>query len=375
MSETDRPVIFRNGLVLTMDDTHTVLPGRRRAGRRRPDRRGRPRPDRARRRPRDRRHRRHPDARHGRHPPAHVADRHARVRRRLDPHPVLRLVLPRVRQAVPARGHLRRQPARRHRGDRRRCHHHRRLVARPADAPTTRTPPSTRWRRCRAGSSSPTATSSRARGSGPPPTAFRDFYRRRIDGGKLAGFQMAFDIPGDPAFPEKAAFEVARELGVAVTTHAGVWGATNDDGIRLMHENGFMTPETVYVHAATLIRRLVPADRRQRRLGLGLHRERAERRPGLPAHLAAAQARHPGVAVDGHQRVVERRPVLGDAHHAQRRSRPRAHGGAHQAGDGHPPPPARRAGRRLGAPGAAPRRSARTRRSARSPRAARPTSC
>ena len=37
-----------------------------------------------------------------------------------------------------------------------------------------------------------------------------------------------------------------------MTTHAGVWGATNDDGIRLMHENGFATPETVYVHAATL---------------------------------------------------------------------------------------------------------------------------
>ncbi|MEU1677848.1 amidohydrolase family protein [Micromonospora zamorensis] len=81
---------------------------------------------------------------------------------------------------------------------------------------------------------------------------FRDFHRRRIDGGKLAGFQMAFDVTGDPAFPERAAFEVARELGAAVTTHAGVWGATNDDGIRLMHENGFMTPSTVYVHAATL---------------------------------------------------------------------------------------------------------------------------
>ena len=37
-----------------------------------------------------------------------------------------------------------------------------------------------------------------------------------------------------------------------VTTHAGVWGATNDDGIRLMHEHGFMTPENIYVHAATL---------------------------------------------------------------------------------------------------------------------------
>ncbi|GAA0475264.1 amidohydrolase [Paractinoplanes deccanensis] len=82
--------------------------------------------------------------------------------------------------------------------------------------------------------------------------AFRDFHRRRIDGGKLAGFQMAFDVTGDPAFPEKAAFEVARELGAAVTTHAGVWGATNDDGIRLMHENGFMGPTNVYVHAATL---------------------------------------------------------------------------------------------------------------------------
>ncbi|WP_433308417.1 amidohydrolase family protein [Micromonospora sp. CA-269861] len=81
---------------------------------------------------------------------------------------------------------------------------------------------------------------------------FRDFHRRRIDAGKLAGFQMAFDVTGDPAFPERAAFEVARELGAAVTTHAGVWGATNDDGIRLMHENGFMNPSTVYVHAATL---------------------------------------------------------------------------------------------------------------------------
>lgn len=81
---------------------------------------------------------------------------------------------------------------------------------------------------------------------------FRDFVRRRITGDDMLGFQIAFDVTGDPAFPEKPAFEVARDLGVAVTTHAGVWGATNDDGIRLMYENGFMTPETVYVHASTL---------------------------------------------------------------------------------------------------------------------------
>src|SRR3954453_19467948 len=76
--------------------------------------------------------------------------------------------------------------------------------------------------------------------------------RRRTGAGDRLGFQLAFDVTGDPAFPEKAAFEAARELGLPVTTHAGVWGATNDEGIRLMHENGFMTPETVYVHAATL---------------------------------------------------------------------------------------------------------------------------
>ena len=64
--------------------------------------------------------------------------------------------------------------------------------------------------------------------------------------------QLAFDVLGDPAFPERAAFEVARDLELPVTTHAGVWGATNDDGIRLMHENGFANDDTVYVHAATL---------------------------------------------------------------------------------------------------------------------------
>ena len=68
----------------------------------------------------------------------------------------------------------------------------------------------------------------------------------------MLGFQLAFDVLGDPAFPERPAFEVARDLGVAVTTHAGVWGATGDDGIRLMYDHGFMTPQTVYVHAASL---------------------------------------------------------------------------------------------------------------------------
>src|ERR1051326_5146864 len=68
----------------------------------------------------------------------------------------------------------------------------------------------------------------------------------------MLGFQMAFDVPDNPEFPERAAFEVARDLDVPVTTHTGVRGATTDVGVRLMYDNGFMTPRNIYVHAATL---------------------------------------------------------------------------------------------------------------------------
>ncbi|MBV9359493.1 MAG: amidohydrolase family protein [Chloroflexi bacterium] len=84
---------------------------------------------------------------------------------------------------------------------------------------------------------------------------FRDFVVRRMQGhGDMLGFLLAFDVPdaSGPDFPEWAAFQVARELDVAVTTHAGVWGATSDNGIRAMYDNGFMTPSSMYVHAASL---------------------------------------------------------------------------------------------------------------------------
>jgi cytosine/adenosine deaminase-related metal-dependent hydrolase len=82
---------------------------------------------------------------------------------------------------------------------------------------------------------------------------FRAFVERnRPNSDDLVGLQLAFDVTGDPAFPEKPAFEAARELGLPVTTHAGVWGATNDVGIGQMWDGGFMTPDVTYVHAATL---------------------------------------------------------------------------------------------------------------------------
>lgn len=83
--------------------------------------------------------------------------------------------------------------------------------------------------------------------------AFRAFVDRRFSGSRdRLDIQMAFDVTGDEAFPERGAFEVARELDLIVTTHAGVWGATNDNGIRLIHDHGFANDRVVYVHAATL---------------------------------------------------------------------------------------------------------------------------
>ena len=82
---------------------------------------------------------------------------------------------------------------------------------------------------------------------------FASFIKQRIDGkGDMLRMQMAFDVPGDPSFPEKGAFEAARDFDLAVTTHAGVWNVTKDNGIKMMHENGFMGPRNIYVHASTL---------------------------------------------------------------------------------------------------------------------------
>ena len=187
-----------------MDDARTGARRRRRARRRRPDRGGRARPGRARGHRRDRRPRRHRHAGHDRHPPAHVADRDARLRRRLDAHPVLRLVLPRARQALPARRTS--TPA----------------TCSPAieslDAGVTTT---VDWshglqttEHADAAVDALQAVPGRfvlAYGNIQPapwewatPPDFRDFVRRRITpADDMLGFQMAFDVTGDPAFPEQ----------------------------------------------------------------------------------------------------------------------------------------------------------------------------
>src|SRR5438105_12869212 len=62
---------------------------------------------------------------------------------------------------------------------------------------------------------------------------FADFIKRRIDGrGDMLRMQIAFDVTGDPAFPDKAASEVARAFTLRVPTPAGRRAATPDTRIR-----------------------------------------------------------------------------------------------------------------------------------------------
>ncbi|WP_033342020.1 amidohydrolase family protein [Catenuloplanes japonicus] len=81
---------------------------------------------------------------------------------------------------------------------------------------------------------------------------FRDFVDRRITGNDLLSFQIAFDMSTDPAFPEQAAFDVARELDVRVNTHAGVWGGSDDAGLRRMADHGVLSDRVIYVHTGSL---------------------------------------------------------------------------------------------------------------------------
>jgi len=83
--------------------------------------------------------------------------------------------------------------------------------------------------------------------------AIQDLLVRSRDDSRMFGTQIAFDVPNqDDVFPELAAYRVAEELGLPVTTHAGVWGATNDWGIRNAYDAGVMKEGYTYVHAASL---------------------------------------------------------------------------------------------------------------------------
>ena len=175
---------------------------------------------------------------------------------------------------------------------------------------------------------------------------FKDFVSRRLDGrGDMLRWQIAFDVPGDPEFPEGPAFAVARELDARITTHSGVWGATSDASIQMMAEHGYLTDKLTHVHVSSL-----SEDSYQRIAASGGARvggdgERMQRRAGLLPHRAAAQVRHPDFIVGRHQLMVVRRHVRRDAGGAEPRPCPRTSRGAPRGRDGDEPVAARGRGR------------------------------
>jgi cytosine/adenosine deaminase-related metal-dependent hydrolase len=83
--------------------------------------------------------------------------------------------------------------------------------------------------------------------------AVRALLEKSRDDSRMFGTQIAFDVPNqDENFPELAAYQAAKELGLRVTTHSGVWGATNDWGIKNAYAAGVMEEGFTYVHAASL---------------------------------------------------------------------------------------------------------------------------
>jgi hypothetical protein len=153
--------------------------------------------------------------------------------------------------------------------------------------------------------------------------AFKAFVNRRLGHTTdMLSFGMSFDVPGDPEFPERAAFEVARELGVPVSTHSGAWGATGDAGILLMAEHGFLSDQVTHVHVGD--------------------RERAKRWSGLSTELPPSRVWNSDLAFGRQQRLVQCRHVFRYALDAQRRSGPRASHRAREEGDRHQQRPAGR---------------------------------
>jgi len=85
-------------------------------------------------------------------------------------------------------------------------------------------------------------------------TASPEFQKwvKNFKSNDMLSLEIAFDVPDSEDFPEKAAFQYARDNGLRVTTHAGVWGATTDVGINHMFDAGMMTDQVTYVHSASL---------------------------------------------------------------------------------------------------------------------------
>lgn len=72
---------------------------------------------------------------------------------------------------------------------------------------------------------------------------------------QLVTLQLAWDgtgLPEEPGFPERPAWEFAREHDLRVTLHSGVRNWKEDHQLQLLRDNGFLLPTNTYVHCGTM---------------------------------------------------------------------------------------------------------------------------
>lgn len=76
----------------------------------------------------------------------------------------------------------------------------------------------------------------------------KDTWAKYNNFDKLVSMQLAVDSTLDPKFPEKVAWEFARDNGIRVATHGGGFGWDQSMWISRLVDNDMMLPTTMYMH-------------------------------------------------------------------------------------------------------------------------------
>lgn len=80
----------------------------------------------------------------------------------------------------------------------------------------------------------------------------KETWAKYSDFDQLVSMQLAVDSTLDPAFPEKIAWEFARDNGIRVATHGGGFGWDQSMWIPRLVDNNLMLPTTMYMHMVSV---------------------------------------------------------------------------------------------------------------------------
>ncbi|GKT37365.1 amidohydrolase family protein, partial [Aduncisulcus paluster] len=80
----------------------------------------------------------------------------------------------------------------------------------------------------------------------------RDTWQKYSDFDRLVSMQIAVDSTMDSKFPEKTVWNFARDNGIRVATHAGLFGWDQSMWIPRLVDNQLMLPTTMYIHVVAV---------------------------------------------------------------------------------------------------------------------------